>query len=113
MLAVDGTGSPITTLLEAAPLPGTTVATGLDLAIQTAAEDAVEPVKQPAVLVAVAPSTGDLLAVAQNGPADAAGAISLTGRYPPGSTFKMVTATAAVAGLHLTSTPRSRARASP
>ena len=102
VLAVDGTGSPITTLLETAPLPGTTVATGLDLAIQTAAEDAVEPVKQPTVLVAVAPSTGDLLAVAQNGPADAAGAISLTGRYPPGSTFKMVTATAAVAGLHLT-----------
>ena len=102
VLAVDGTGNPVTTLLETAPLPGTTVATGLDLAIQTAAEDAVEPVKQPTVLVAVAPSTGDLLAVAQNGPADAAGAISLTGRYPPGSTFKMVTATAAVAGLHLT-----------
>ena len=75
---------------------------GWTCAIQTAAEDAVEPVTQPAVLVAVAPSTGDLLAVAQNGPADAAGAISLTGRYPPGSTFKMVTATAAVAGLHLT-----------
>ena len=71
-------------------------------AIQTAAEDAVEPVAQPTVLVAVAPSTGDILAVAQNGPADAAGAISLTGRYPPGSTFKMVTATAAVEGLHLT-----------
>jgi cell division protein FtsI/penicillin-binding protein 2 len=102
VLAVDGTGSPITSLTEAAPVPGTTVATGLDLAVQTAAEDAVEPVPQPAVLVAVAPSTGDLLAVAQNGPADAAGAISLTGRYPPGSTFKMVTATAAVAGLHLT-----------
>jgi cell division protein FtsI/penicillin-binding protein 2 len=84
------------------PAAGTTVATGLDLAVQTAAEDAVEPVAQPTVLVAVAPSTGDLLAVAQNGPADAAGAISLTGRYPPGSTFKMVTATAAVAGLHLT-----------
>jgi cell division protein FtsI/penicillin-binding protein 2 len=102
VLAVDGTGNPITTLVETAPQPGTTVATGLDRAIQTAAEDAVEPVPQQTVIVAVAPSTGDILAVAQNGPADAVGAIALTGRYPPGSTFKMVTATAAVAGLHLT-----------
>ncbi|HEY0812778.1 MAG TPA: penicillin-binding transpeptidase domain-containing protein [Pseudonocardia sp.] len=102
VLAVDGTGSPITTLVETRPQPGTTVATGLDLAIQTAAEDAVEPVPQQTVLVAVAPSTGDILAVAQNGPADAAGAIALTGRYPPGSTFKMITATAAVADLKLT-----------
>ena len=61
-----------------------TVATGLDLAIQTAAEDAVEPVAQPTVLVAVAPSTGDILAVAQNGPADAAGAISLDRALPAG-----------------------------
>ncbi len=102
VLAVDGTGNPITTLNEAAPQAGTTVATGLDRAVQTAAEDAVEPVAQQTVLVAVAPSTGDILAVAQNPPADAAGAIALTGRYPPGSTFKMVTATAAVEGLHLT-----------
>ncbi len=102
VLAVDGTGSPITTLIENPPQPGTTVATSLDRAIQTAAEDAVEPVPQQTVLVAVAPSTGDIVAVAQNGPADAVGAIALTGRYPPGSTFKMITATAAVAGLHLT-----------
>ncbi len=102
VLAVDGTGTPITTLIETPPQPGTTVTTGLDRAIQTAAEDAVEPLPQQTVLVAVAPSTGDVLAVAQNGPADAAGPIALTGRYPPGSTFKMITATAAIANLHLT-----------
>lgn len=102
VLAVDGTGTPITTLIETPPQPGTTVTTGLDRAIQTAAEDAIEPVPQQTVLVAVAPSTGDVLAVAQNGPADAAGPIALTGRYPPGSTFKMITATAAIANLHLT-----------
>jgi cell division protein FtsI/penicillin-binding protein 2 len=54
------------------------------------------------MIVAVAPSTGDVLAVAQNGPADAAGALALTGRYPPGSTFKMATASAALAGLGIT-----------
>lgn len=102
VLAVDDTGSPIATLTEQPPAPGTTVATGLDRAVQAAAEDAVEPVPQATALVAIAPSTGDILAVAQNGPADAAGAIALTGRYPPGSTFKMITATAAVGGLGVT-----------
>lgn len=102
VLAVDTAGSPVATLAEAPPTPGTTVATGLDKALQAAAEAAVEPVPQQAAIVAVSASTGDILAVAQNAPADAAGAISLTGRYPPGSTFKMVTATAAVGGLAVT-----------
>ena len=48
------------------------------------------------------PSTGDLLAVAQNGAADAAGAPALAGRYPPGSTFKIATAAAAVTEQRLT-----------
>jgi Penicillin binding protein transpeptidase domain/NTF2-like N-terminal transpeptidase domain len=100
--AVDPAGGLIATLVEEAPKPGTTVAVGLDRAVQTAAEDAVEPVPQQAMLVAVAPSTGDLVAVAQNGPADAAGAPALAGRYPPGSTFKIATATAAVAEQQLT-----------
>ena len=102
VLVVDASGNPISTLTEQPPQPGRTVATGLDRAVQTAAEDALEPVVQQAALVAIAPSTGDVLAVAQNGPADAAGAIALTGRFPPGSTFKMVTATAALSGLGLT-----------
>ena len=40
------------------------------------------------------PSTGEILAVAQNAAANAQGAPALTGQYPPGSTFKVVTATA-------------------
>jgi cell division protein FtsI/penicillin-binding protein 2 len=88
--------STVRTLVEEAPKAGTAVSTGLDRAIQAAAEDAVEPLPQQAMLVAVSPSTGDVLAVAQNGPADTAGALALTGRYPPGSTFKIATAVAAV-----------------
>ncbi len=105
VLAVDATGSAVGTLAEEAPKAGSTVAVGLDRTLQTAAEDAVEPLAQQTVLVAVQPSTGDLLAVAQNGPADAAGAVALTGRYPPGSTFKIVTAAAAIedTGLRATS----------
>ncbi len=101
---VTATGAAVATLTEKAPVPGSTVMTGLDRAVQTAAEDAVEPVPQQTVIVAIAPSTGDVLAVAQNAPADAAGPLALTGRYPPGSTFKMATATAAVETLGLTTT---------
>ena len=50
----------------------------------------------PAAIVAIQPSTGDVLAVAQNAPADAQGPIALTGLYPPGSTFKTVTVSAAL-----------------
>jgi cell division protein FtsI/penicillin-binding protein 2 len=105
VLLVDSSGATIRMLAEEPPRPGSTVTTGMDRALQTAAEDAVEPVAQQAMLVAVAPSSGDLLAVAQNAPADVGGALALTGRYPPGSTFKIVTATAAVAedGLSATS----------
>jgi cell division protein FtsI/penicillin-binding protein 2 len=94
---IDGSGGSVRTLAEQAPRSGSTVAVGMDRAIQSAAEDAVEPVVQQAMLVAVSVSTGDLLAVAQNPAADAEGPLALTGRYPPGSTFKVVTATAAMA----------------
>lgn len=103
---VDGAGEVVHTLVEEPPRPGTPVTTTLDRTVQTAAEDAVEPVDRPAVLVAVQASTGGLLAVAQNGPADDQGAIALSGRYPPGSTFKVVTAAAGITAEQLTaSTP--------
>jgi cell division protein FtsI/penicillin-binding protein 2 len=49
-----------------------------------------------AMLVVIKPSTGEILAVAQNAAADADGPAATTGLYPPGSTFKIVTAGAAI-----------------
>ncbi|WP_137144136.1 penicillin-binding transpeptidase domain-containing protein [Mycolicibacterium sp. CR10] len=72
------------------------IASTLDVGMQRAAEDALAPLTTPAAIVAIQPSTGNLLAVAQNAPADAQGPIALTGLYPPGSTFKTVTVSAAL-----------------
>ncbi len=66
-----------------------------DRGVQDAADAAVAGATTPAAIVAVRPSTGDLLAVANN--AAATDDIALVGRYPAGSTFKTVTATALLA----------------
>ncbi|WP_040777270.1 penicillin-binding transpeptidase domain-containing protein [Nocardia pneumoniae] len=78
------------------PTPTADIATTLDVGLQRAAEAALAPIAQPAAIVALRPSTGDVVAVAQNAAADAQGPIALTGLYPPGSTFKTVTVSAAL-----------------
>lgn len=72
------------------------IAATIDIGMQLAGEAALAPLTTPAAIVAIQPSTGALLAVAQNAPADAQGPIALTGLYPPGSTFKTVTVSAAL-----------------
>src|SRR3954451_24563081 len=67
--------------------------TTLDLRVQAAAEAALAPVDGNAALVAVKPSTGDILAVA-NRPEESIYDRALTGLYPPGSTFKVISTTA-------------------
>ncbi len=74
----------------------TAVHTTLDLEVQLAAEAALAGVPAPAAIVAVDAADGGVLAVAATPPDEFNRA--LAGRYPPGSTFKIVTAAAAVAG---------------
>ncbi|MGQ4599885.1 penicillin-binding transpeptidase domain-containing protein [Nocardia sp. R6R-6] len=78
------------------PTPTADIATTLDLGLQRAAEAALAPIAQPAAIVALRPSTGDVVAMAQNAAADAQGPVALTGLYPPRSTFKTVTVSAAL-----------------
>jgi len=80
--------------LDATPAPD--IATTLDTGLQLKAENALASIPQQAAIVALQPSTGNVLAVAQNSAADAQGPIALTGLYPPGSTFKTVTTSAAL-----------------
>lgn len=73
---------------------GEALRTTIDPKVQAAAGNALASVKKPASMVALRPSTGEILAVA-NKPGGYNRA--LMGQYPPGSTFKVVTAAALVA----------------
>ena len=96
VVIVDSTGGVLETLEDHPAVAGQRVTLTLDSAIQQAAEAAIADQDKPAALLIMQPSTGELLAVAQNAAANAQGTPALTGRYPPGSTFKVVTATAAL-----------------
>lgn len=69
--------------------------TTVDLKVHRAGAAALDDADKPASLVALRPSTGEILAVV-NKPGGFNRA--LLGKYPPGSTFKVVTASALVAG---------------
>ena len=88
------------------PAPSPAIQVSLDRAVQRAAEQALEPVAgREAMIVAIRPSTGGILAVAQTPAADKKGNLATMGQYPPGSTFKIISA---AAGLELQSlTPDS------
>jgi cell division protein FtsI/penicillin-binding protein 2 len=88
-------GVPVETLLTHGGRRGRAVATTLDRRVQAAAEEALSGTTDEAALVAVQPSTGDVLAVA-NRPVESTYNRAFEGTYAPGSTFKVVS-TAAMA----------------
>jgi cell division protein FtsI/penicillin-binding protein 2 len=93
---VDGAGEVVRSLLSTPPAPGTALQLTLDTAVQQAADAALAtaPEGKRAALVVVQPSTGDVLAVANAGPDGPGVDRALSGRYPPGSTFKTASALA-------------------
>ncbi len=98
--------APIPTVVyQAAPVPGQDIQISLDPTVQIAADEAVAASPKPTALVAVRVSTGELLAVTSGGAGDDGLDRALDGRYPPGSTFKVVSTLALLdAGLTPTET---------
>ena len=96
VVSVNQNGIDVDVLNEVPGEPAPSVTISLDRAVQNAAQNAVNTTGNQAMIVAIKPSTGEILAVAQNPAADAQGPLATTGLYPPGSTFKMVTAGAAI-----------------
>jgi cell division protein FtsI/penicillin-binding protein 2 len=82
-------------LFNVAPKAGQSLATTLDQKVQNAADAALAGQTNPSALVAVRISDGHILAVA-NGPNGGGDNLAFTAAVPPGSTFKMVTALAAI-----------------
>ncbi len=81
------------TLFTKAPVPGVSLTTTLDRTAQDAAEQVLTGASGVASLVAIRPSTGEIVAVA-NSPATNGQAVATTGQAAPGSTFKIVTSLA-------------------
>lgn len=96
--------TPARTVFEAKPTAGRDLALTLNLRIQQLAEKILADTKPASALVAIRPSTGEVVAAA-NGQGTNGLSAATVGQYPPGSTFKVATSLALIrAGL----TPDSR-----
>ncbi|MPZ87730.1 MAG: penicillin-binding protein [Nitriliruptorales bacterium] len=93
VVVVSAEGEALGPVYETAPNFGAPLRTTLVPEIQNAADAAVVDAATPSMIVAIRPSSGEVVAVA-HGP-DGGGANSaFTGQYPPGSSFKVVTSAA-------------------
>jgi cell division protein FtsI/penicillin-binding protein 2 len=109
IVVIDGAGATTATLKLFPGHAGKPVVTSIDPYVQRAAEAALATEHHNAALVAIRPSTGQVLAVVSD-PTSYGYDQALQGQYPPGSTFKVLTSTALIgAGL----SPQSPATCAP
>ncbi|GAB3524339.1 penicillin-binding transpeptidase domain-containing protein [Arthrobacter monumenti] len=78
------------TLFETQPRPGDPLKTTLNRELQALAEDVLTAEESASAIVAIQPSTGEILTTA-TGPGSNGLATGMLGQYPPGSTFKVAT----------------------
>ncbi len=90
---VDGSGATVATLATTAGHPGQPLQTSIDPHVQQAAAAALAATKAQAAVVVVRASTGEVLASVSH-PTSQPFDLALDGEVPPGSTFKVITASA-------------------
>ncbi len=83
-------GAEPTEVFTAEAVRGQPLRTTLDADLQVLAEEILADQDSPSALVAIRPSTGEVLAAA-SGPASQGWSTATLAQYPPGSTFKVVT----------------------
>lgn len=99
VVKATGGGAAVGTVDSSPATPAPAVKVSLSKKVQNAAQHAVDTRDDAkAMMVVIRPSTGEILAVAQTPEADKDGDLALNGQFPPGSTFKMVTATTGLEG---------------
>ncbi|MCC3281442.1 penicillin-binding transpeptidase domain-containing protein [Arthrobacter caoxuetaonis] len=90
---VNAEDVPSAPLFQSERASGQPLQTTLDARMQNLAESVLEDEPSASALVAIQPSSGNILAVA-NGPGSEGAQTALLGQYAPGSTFKMATSLA-------------------
>ena len=90
----NAAGQVVSVLARSLGQSGTAVRTTINASVQDAADNAVASLSSPAAIVAIAPGTGGVLAVAQHTPRGMTAVQPLDGRYPPGQAFTIVSAAA-------------------
>jgi cell division protein FtsI/penicillin-binding protein 2 len=81
------------TVFEQDPVAGEPVTTTLDIDLQVTAENLLADITSPSAIVAVRPSTGEVVTAA-SGPGGEGYSTATLGQYAPGSTFKVISALA-------------------